>query len=133
MVRSARMIMRQHPDLVEVLDLRAREMRMSRSKYIETVMMLYLATDPRNPKISNVGKIDRSLPSPLAQRDADPHRFAERWQRFVAAHIALFGNAPPSDWRDESEAFWSPTDQSPPTEDDGEAAPRSIRASPRKK
>lgn len=106
--KSARLIMRMHPDLTEVLNLRAAERGMSRSKLIEQVLVGFLMADPRNPKMSPVGRIDRSQPTPLQMRESNPHRFAERWQRFVQAHQALFGMPPSTDWLDDLDAFWDP-------------------------
>lgn len=118
LVRSARMIMRMHPDLVDILDLRAAEKSMSRSKLIESVLLGYLQSDPRNPKLTTIGKIDDRAPTPLATREANPHRYAERWARFVTGHTVLFGAPPPTDWADEEERFWSPVsdDPNPPEE-----------------
>lgn len=99
---------------MEVIDLRAAERGLSRSAFVELVMVGFLSSDPRNPKISAIGRIDRTQPTPLQQRKASPHKFAERWQRFTMAHQALFGTPPSTDWLDDLDAFWDPSDPNEP-------------------
>jgi hypothetical protein len=124
--RTDRLIMRAHPDLVSVVGLRAAERGMTRSKFIEQLLIGFLAADPRNPKISAIGKIDFSAPEPLDQRKANPHRFAERWQRFVSANTSVFGTAPPVDWPEEPDRFW--TNPNEPAQEDPHAAGDAQRA-----
>jgi hypothetical protein len=120
--KSARLMMRMHPDLSEVLDLRAEEKGFSRAKLIEHILVGYLNSDPRNPRMSLIGKIDRDAPLPDVQRESNPHKFAERWQRFVTAHQALFGTAPPIDYADDIDRYWSPLTGDRTVEQDPEAA-----------
>jgi hypothetical protein len=107
--RSDRLFMRIHPDMMELFDLRAEEKGMTRSKYVESILVGFMKSDPRNPKISAVGHIDRTAPLPEAMREENPHRFAERWQRFNTACTAVLGSPPPTDWYDETERYWRPT------------------------
>ena len=106
MRRTNRLIMRVHPDLMDLFDLRAEERGMTRSKLVESILVGFLKADPRNPKISPIGQIDMTAPTPEEVRDDNPHRFAERWQRFIAACTAVLGSPPPVDWFDETERYW---------------------------
>ena len=106
--KTDRLIMRLHPDVTALLDFRAEEKGLTRSKYVEQLLVGFLGSDPRNPRMNAIGKIDRAAAPPLAQREASPHRFAERWQRFVSGHSGIFGAPPPLDWSDDGDRFWSP-------------------------
>lgn len=106
--KTDRLIMRLHPDVTAMLDFRAEEKGLTRSKYVEQLLVGFLGSDPRNPKMNAIGKVDRTAPSPLAQREASPHRYAERWQRFTSGYSGIFGAPPPVDWSDDGDRFWSP-------------------------
>jgi hypothetical protein len=106
--KTDRLIMRLHPDMTALLDFRAEEKGLTRSKYVEQLLVGFLASDPRNPRLNAIGKIERSGPSPLMLRADQPHKFAERWQRFVSGYAGIFGAPPPVDWTDEERRFWSP-------------------------
>jgi hypothetical protein len=123
--KTGRLMMRLHPDVNEILDLRAEEKGLTRSKYVEQLLVGFLGSDPRNPRMNAIGKIDRSGQTPLAQRDASPHRFAERWQRFVGGYSGIFGAPPPVDWSEDGDRFWSPNgaeNRNSPAGDDPETA-----------
>ncbi|ABE39358.1 hypothetical protein IP86_02880 [Rhodopseudomonas sp. AAP120] len=98
--RSGRLILRAHPDLLQVLTVRARVAGISRSRYVERLLIAWLNADPRNPRMDAVGKIRtgfdqarHAAPSALAR--------AERWTRYNSAHAALFGvPLPDSDFED---------------------------------
>jgi hypothetical protein len=108
-VKTDRLIMRLHPDVNALLDFRAAEKGITRSKYVEQLLVGFLGSDPRNPRLNAIGKIDRHGPSPLMIRADTPHKFAERWQRFVSGYSGIFGAPPPIDWNEGEERFWSPT------------------------
>jgi hypothetical protein len=129
LVKTGRLITRMHPDLMEVIDLRAAERGMTRSRMIEQVMIGFLASDPRNPKMTAIGKIDRTAPTPLEAREANPHRYAERWQRFTTACQAIFNAPPHPDWVDDEQSFWSPySGDDGPVPEDPHAAGDAERA-----
>jgi hypothetical protein len=103
--RSTRITLRAHDDLMRLLTLRADEAGVSRSHYIERLLIRWLTADPRNPKLDAMGRISPG-PTPYDLRAKDPLKTADRWQRFSTAHELLFGMAPPRDWFEESDSYW---------------------------
>ncbi len=103
-MRSTRITLRAHDDLFDLLTVRADEAGVSRSNYIERLLIQWLRTDPRNPKLSNLGRFVPG-PTPL-ELGANALRTAERWQRFVQAHELLFGTAPDRRWLEDMDSYW---------------------------
>ena len=89
------------------LSLRASEAGLSRSAYIERLLINWLRADPRNPRLDNMGKLVSSTgPTPFDARTAEPLRVAERWQRFSQAHELIFGQNAPRDWFENGDSYW---------------------------
>ncbi len=99
--KTDRIIMRVHPDLLELIDARAREKDLTRSKYLNQVLVGWSNSDPRNPKLDAAGRRIVTATDPRQSQLFKPFSFAERWQRYVAAHNAIFGHPPPASWFDE--------------------------------
>lgn len=62
-LRTERLVLRVHPDFLDVLTERAEEQRMTRSRYVEELLRGILALDPRNPRFDRNGKIDPNAPT----------------------------------------------------------------------
>lgn len=108
-VRSARLILRAHPDLMNVLTVRARAAGVSRSRYVERLLIAWLNADPRNPKLDAVGKMS---PFGWARKNATETVLgnAAKWERYNSAHKALFGvPLPDSDFEDQ-DLWWGSID-----------------------
>lgn len=105
-MRSTRLTLRAHDDLMKLLTLRADEAGISRSHYIERLLIRFLMADPRNPKLDAMGRIVPGQTTPYDLRTKDPLRTAERWQRFSTAHENLLGMAPPRDWFEDADTYW---------------------------
>ncbi|MEH2512234.1 hypothetical protein V1291_003588 [Nitrobacteraceae bacterium AZCC 1564] len=99
--KTDRIIMRVHPDLLEVIDARAREKDLTRSKYLNQVLVGWSNADPRNPRLDAAGRRIETVLDPRQSQLSMSASFVERWQRYVAAHNAIFGHPPPSSWFDE--------------------------------
>ena len=93
--RTDRLMMRMHEELVLLLDARSAEAGESRSRYIEKILVGFLKSDPRNPRIDSFGRIDASAPPPLSARN-DGMKFGEKWSRWRDLNVAL-GLPAPSD------------------------------------
>jgi hypothetical protein len=106
--RSERITIRAHDDLMRLLTLRSDEAGVSRSHYIERLLIRWLTADPRNPKLDAMGRIVPG-PTPYDLRAKDPLRTADRWQRFSTAHELLMGMAPPRDWFEDPISYWPAT------------------------
>lgn len=106
LVRSGRVALRCHPDLERILELRSREAGVSKSKYVEKLLVGWLGADPRNPRIDSIGKFVPGAQDPYDQRTAEPLKIAEKWQRFAQAHDLLLGHQPPRQWFEEADRFW---------------------------
>lgn len=65
--RSGRLVLRVHPDLMATLALRADELRMTRSRFVEDILIGVLGLDPRNPRFDKFGRIDPQAAT-MAQR-----------------------------------------------------------------
>ena len=100
-VRSDRLIMRIHPDLLQVLSIRAREKGLTRSQYIEQILVGWARLDPRNPRVDMIGKFDPAAPSPEELRSRSSFRFADLWTKFGTVSRLLLGAPPPAEWVDD--------------------------------
>jgi hypothetical protein len=106
LARSGRVALRCHPDIERILELRAREEGVSKSKYVERLLVGWLGADPRNPRMDQNGRFVPGAETPFDLRTKDPVRTAERFHRFSQAHDLLFGNPAPRRYLDEPESFW---------------------------
>ena len=97
-VRTERLVLRVHPNLMEILTGRARERGITRSAYVEQLLVGWARLDPRNPKLDLIGKLVAGAQDPNEVRIRSPFNFAERWSKFAAAHTLLLGAPPPNDW-----------------------------------
>jgi hypothetical protein len=88
--REDRIMMRMHPDLVRMIDIRSRERGESRSRFVERLVVAFLKADPRNPKLDAVGRVDPDAPPPLSKA-GEPMKFAERWTTFKRLNDELLG------------------------------------------
>lgn len=118
--RSARITLRAHDDLMRLLTLRADEAGVSRSHYIERLLIRWLVADPRNPALDAMGRIKPATATPYDLRSKDPLKTASRWQQFSTAHELLFGMQPPRDWFEEADSYW-PAPHGGHIEPEGEA------------
>ncbi len=106
-IRHNRLTLRAHDDLMKLLSLRASEAGLSRSAYIERLLINWLRADPRNPKLDNMGKLSPATgPTPFDARTSDPLRVAERWQRFSQARELIFGQNAPRTWFEDGDSYW---------------------------
>ena len=94
------MIMRMHPDLSLLIDIRCQEAAMNRSQYVERLLVGFMQADPRNTRVDGNGRFIDGLVSPHDFKSLDPKAFAARWDRYVEAHTILFGAPPPAHWLD---------------------------------
>lgn len=96
--KGDRIIMRMHSDLLEVLDERADEQGLTRSKYLFLLLAGWANADPRNRRVDRNGVYAENAPDPRDLQRERPMVFAERWQAFVTAHTVVMGSPPPRDW-----------------------------------
>jgi hypothetical protein len=94
-VRTEKLVMRVHPDLMELLTESAREKGVTRSAYVEQLLVGWVRLDPRNRRVDMIGKYAPDAPD---QKKVSPFAFYERWRRFAEASRLLLGAAPPADW-----------------------------------
>lgn len=95
--REDRLMMRMHVELVELLNKRSAEAGESRSRFIEKILVGYLKSDPRNPRIDPWGRIDPTAPPPLSARN-DAIKFGERWSSWKELNVRLGLPPPPDEW-----------------------------------
>lgn len=102
--RSDRLIMRIHPDVLPLLDQKAVEQGLTRSQFVEKLLVGWLRLDPRTPRIDAVGRLEvspapsrpgapvrsGSLPRP-AEPSLSPHIFLSRWEKFCTAARLVMG------------------------------------------
>jgi hypothetical protein len=101
--RTKRLVLRTHPDLMEVLTVRSRERGLTRSAYVEQLLIGWVRLDPRNRRLDMIGKYVPGGVDPEDVKRKSPLAFAERWRRFTTASQLLLGAPPPSDWFDDQE------------------------------
>jgi len=105
-VRAERLTMRVHPDLMRILDMRAKERNLSRSAYIESILIGWCRADPRNPKLDPRGKFVEGAPSPLEQMNSNSFAWGQRFMRFSQAYHILMGTEAPQAWQTEPQEYW---------------------------
>jgi hypothetical protein len=101
--RTERLVLRVHPNLMEILTVAAREKGVTRSAYVEQLLIGWVRLDPRNRRVDMIGKFDPSAPAPNDVKLRSPLSYAERWQKFATASQLLLGAPPPSEWFDDGE------------------------------
>jgi hypothetical protein len=106
-VKSGRLLMRVHPDLLPLIDVHARERAMTRSQFVEQMLVGFLRLDPRAPRITAFGQLEplpEGTPAPVQTRPfafprpATPpnaHLFLRRWDDFRKASELVTGYVPP--------------------------------------
>lgn len=102
-IRSDRLMMRMHEDLVKLLDARSKESGESRSRYIEKLLIAFLKLDPRNPRMDPWGRIDAEAPPPLQK--PDPIKYGERWHKWVDMNERLLGFRVPNEWLEDERGY----------------------------
>jgi hypothetical protein len=120
-MRSNRLTLRVHDDLMHLLTMRSREAGLTRSAYIERLMLAWLRADPRNPKMDPMGKVVEHAPTPLQNLRKDSMNVAERWTKYSSAHELLFGQTAPRHLLDDQDTYWPGPSAGPfddPTDDE---------------
>ncbi len=102
-VRTDRLVLRVHQDLMEILTERARERGITRSAYVEQLLIGWVRLDPRNRKVDLIGKYDPAASTPAEMRQRSLVKFVERWRRFAEASLLLLGFEPPREWFEDEE------------------------------
>jgi hypothetical protein len=99
-LRTGRLMMRVHDDLLRLLDVRARERGESRSRYIEKLLLAFLEADPRNPPLDPVGRIDGDAKPPIS-KTGEALKFGERWARYSDLNLQLLRYRVPDKFLDD--------------------------------
>ena len=124
--RTERLVLRVHPDLIEVLTVRARERGITRSAYVEQLLIGWVRLDPRNRRLDMIGKIIPGAQDPEELKRRSAFSFAERWSKFATVSRLLLGAPPPSEWVDDGNG--PPDDLGPADQDyDEDPTPPSKR------
>ena len=114
-IRSDRLMMRMHQDLVKLLDARSAEAGESRSRYIEKLLIAFLRLDPRNPKMDPWGRIDATAPPPIK---TDKIIFGEKWSRWKDINERLLGFRVPDEWLDDERGYAAWAERAVPEPDE---------------
>jgi hypothetical protein len=105
-IKTERLTMRMHTDLMHILNKRAKERNVSRSAYIEQLLIGWVQADPRNPKIDSRGKLVENAPTPLEMMNTKSFQYAEKWAKFNQAYAILIGTDAPKRWVEEPQDYW---------------------------
>jgi hypothetical protein len=116
-VRTEKLVMRVHPDLMAVLTERAREKGETRSAYVEKLLVGWVRLDPRNRRVDMIGKYVEDAPDPRDPKRMSSFGYHERWRKFNNASRLLLGAPPPSDWLPDEEGG-DPADHRQQPDDD---------------
>jgi hypothetical protein len=95
MAKTERLALRVHPDLIDILTARSRERGISRSQYVEKLLIGWANYDPRNPRLDLNGRA--VVPAPDA-RAKSSLGYLKRWQTFARMSQLLLGASPPREW-----------------------------------
>jgi hypothetical protein len=102
-IREGRLVMRVHHDLLDLVDIRARERGESRSRFIERLLVAFLQADPRNPKIDPWGLILGD--GPAIGKVGEAVRFEAAWLKWSTLNETLLGLRVPDGWLDEEPGY----------------------------
>jgi hypothetical protein len=94
--RDFRLMMRLHPDLIDMLDIRANERGETRTRLVEKILVGFLRSDPRNPRMDAAGRIQADAGAPL--RATDPIKFGSAWARWQSLNEVLLNFRVPDEW-----------------------------------
>lgn len=104
--KSGRLLMRVHPDLLPLIDVHAKERAMTRSQFVEQMLVGFLRLDPRAPRINAFGQLEprpEGTPPPVQVRPGsfprpatppNPNLFLRRWDDFRRASEMVTGHVP---------------------------------------
>jgi hypothetical protein len=90
-IRSERLVLRVHPDLMETLEKLARESGVSRSQMIERTLITFCNLDPRVHLDMTGRKTEPGADQPSLL--ATPADFQRRWKGFAAVRAAALGQS----------------------------------------
>lgn len=110
-VRAERLVLRVHPDLMEILTVRARERGVTRSAYVEQLLVGWVKLDPRTRRIDAIGKYVPDAPDPTQVRLRSPLSYANRWSKFSTASRLLLSAEPPQEWLENEELGFATADE----------------------
>lgn len=105
-VKHERLTLRVHSDLIHILQKRADERNMSRSAYVEELLIAWVQADPRNPKIDSKGKRVENAPHPFELMNQNSMLFGAKWARFNQLYALLFDQSAPARWVSEPQDHW---------------------------
>jgi hypothetical protein len=97
-IRAERLVLRVHPDLQDMLTMLARERGISRSQYVERILLGWLSADPRNPKLDAIGKKVAGAQSPHDLYRSNGRKFGEKWAKFSQLSTMLLGQPALDEW-----------------------------------
>ena len=111
-LRAERLVLRVHPDLQTILNVRAREKGISRSTYVEKVILGWLRADPRNPRLDMIGKRVGGATEPAELKQSNPLEFGQRWAKFDQVSQLILEEAPRKEWFEDTlpEDFFAAAD-----------------------
>jgi hypothetical protein len=92
--RSDRLVVRVHPDLVDALNLSADEAGISRSLFIEKILVSYVRQDPRFADLDHMG---RRRATHVQATETSMRAFEQRWNRFAGIRRAVIGDDIPDE------------------------------------
>ncbi|WP_284424124.1 hypothetical protein [Bradyrhizobium sp. SSBR45G] len=106
-----------HPHLVYILDARAKEANLSRSAYLERVIIGWVQADPRNPRIDSRGMFIPGAQSPRRYQETQASAFGAKFKTFSDAHEVILGTPAPQRWIEEPDRYM-PAEYEPPEDEE---------------
>lgn len=97
-LRAERLVLRVHPDLQAILNVRSREKGLSRSQYVERLILGWVRSDPRNPLLDMIGKRVAKATEPAVLKQSNPLEFGQRWAKFAQVSELLLEESPRKAW-----------------------------------
>ena len=97
-LKSERIVLRVHPDLLNVITAGAGERGVTRSQYVEKLLIGWANMDPRRRRLDLSGKVSESAMHPHDTLEQKPLEFNDRWKKFCEVSVLLTGFEPPKQW-----------------------------------
>jgi hypothetical protein len=93
-LRSERLVLRVHPDLMATLTERADEQRMTRSRFVEEILLGVLALDPRNPRFDKHGRINPQAKTAAQRQLTNPIAYLNQIAAYSGLNASIFPQVP---------------------------------------
>jgi hypothetical protein len=97
-MKDDRVVLRAHADLAQFVTTGASERGITKSQFVEKLLVGFNNLDPRQPRLNMNGRRSETSMGPIERMEKQPMEFEAQWKRFVELSGLLTGFTPPREW-----------------------------------